>query len=57
MRFVDLLLLALALAAALSVVASEAALADAQDLRGVYWLALGAVSLRAAIQITRPGVR
>ena len=33
----------------------EGALARAEDLLALYWLVVGVVSLRAAVQIARPG--
>jgi hypothetical protein len=57
MHMVDVLAIALVLAAAAAFVMGESALAHAEDLRAIYWLAVGVVSLRAAVQIGRPGAR
>jgi hypothetical protein len=47
--------IALAIAAASSFICGEGALADANDLHACYWLALGVVSLRVAVGISKPG--
>jgi len=57
MKLVDVLAVALVVAAAAAFVAGEAAMTHAEDLRAVYWLAVGVVSLRAAVQVVRPGAR
>jgi hypothetical protein len=57
MQMVDLLAIALLVAAATAFVLGEGALARAEDLLALYWLAVGTVSLRAATQIARPGAR
>lgn len=33
------------------------ALAEAEDLRAIYWLAVGAICVRASAQLARPGAR
>jgi hypothetical protein len=38
-------------------VLGEAALAHAEDLHALYWLAVGVASLRGAVQAGRPGAR
>ena len=55
MTLVDVLALALVVGSGGAFVAGEAALARAEDLHAIYWLAVGVVSLRAAVQIARPG--
>jgi hypothetical protein len=57
MKLVDVLAIVLVIAAAGAFVAGEAAVARAEDLRAVYWLAVGVVSLRAAVQVVRPGAK
>ena len=34
-----------------------AALARAEDLKAFYWLAVGVVTVRAAVQVVRPGAK
>ena len=57
MRLVDTLAIALVGGAAAAFFAGEMALARTEDLRAVYWLAVGIVSVRAGVQIARPGAR
>jgi hypothetical protein len=57
MQLVDLLAIALLIAAATAFVLGEGALSRAEDLLALYWLAVGIVSLRAAAQIARPGAK
>jgi hypothetical protein len=57
MQLVDVLALALVIAAGAAFVLGEAALARADDLQAIYWLAVGIVSLRAGVQVARPGAR
>jgi hypothetical protein len=57
MHLVDVLAVALVIAAGAAFVLGEAALARADDLQAIYWLAVGIVSLRAGVQVARPGVR
>lgn len=57
MKLVDLLAIVLLIGAAGAFVAGEMALAGAQDLRAIYWLAVGVVSLRAAVQVVQPGAK
>jgi hypothetical protein len=35
--------------------AGEMAIARTEDLRAIYWLVIGIVSMRAGVQIARPG--
>ena len=55
MQLVDVLAIVLILAAGAAFVLGESALARAEDLRALYWLGVGVLSLRAAVQIARPG--
>jgi hypothetical protein len=57
MQFVDGVAIALVIAAGVAFALGETALARAEDLRALYWLAVGVVSLRAAVQIGRPGAK
>jgi hypothetical protein len=57
MHLVDVLAVALVIAAGAAFVLGEAALARADDLQAIYWLAVGVVSLRGGVQVARPGVR
>jgi hypothetical protein len=54
MKLVDALAVVLLFAAAGSFFCGEVALARADDLRALYWLVVGMVSLRACVQISRP---
>jgi hypothetical protein len=55
MSWIDVLAVALLVAAAAAFVLGEAALARAADLHAIYWLVVGIASLRAAVQVARPG--
>jgi hypothetical protein len=55
MQWVDVLAIVLILAAATAFFLGESALARAEDLHALYWLIVGVVSLRAAVQVARPG--
>jgi hypothetical protein len=57
MQLVDVLAIVLVVAAAVAFVFGETALARAEDLQAIYWLAVGVVSLRAAVQVARPGAK
>jgi hypothetical protein len=57
MQLVDLLAIALLGAAGAAFLVGESALARAEDLTALYWLVVGVVSLRAAVQVVRPGAR
>jgi hypothetical protein len=57
MQLVDVLAIALAIAAVVAFVLGEEALARAEDLQAIYWLIVGVVSLRAAVQVVRPGAK
>ena len=55
MQLVDLLAIALLVAAATAFVMGESALARAEDLQALYWLVVGVVALRAGVAVARPG--
>jgi hypothetical protein len=57
MHLVDVLAVTLLVAAGAAFVLGESALARAEDLHALYWLAVGVASLRAATQVARPGTR
>jgi hypothetical protein len=57
MQVVDLFAVALLMAAGAAFALGEMALAGAEDLHAIYWLAVGVASLRAAVQVVRPGSR
>jgi hypothetical protein len=57
MHLVDLLAIALLVAAATAFFLGQGALSRAEDLVALYWLVVGVVSLRAATQIARPGAK
>jgi hypothetical protein len=57
MQLVDLLAITLLGAAGAAFVVGESALARAEDLTALYWLVVGVVSLRAAVQVVRCGAR
>jgi hypothetical protein len=54
MQLIDALAIVLIVAAAAAFVLGDAALARAEDLKALYWLIIGAVSVRAGVQIARP---
>jgi hypothetical protein len=57
MQLVDVLAIALLVAAGGAFLLGASALAHADDLRAIYWLVVGVVSLRAAVQVGRPGAK
>jgi|HubBroStandDraft_4_1064222.scaffolds.fasta_scaffold626023_2 hypothetical protein len=57
MHFVDVLAIALVVVAAVALFFGESALARAEDLQALYWLIVGIVSLRAAVQVARPAAK
>lgn len=57
MQLVDALAIVLIVAAAAAFVLGDAALARAEDLKALYWLMVGAVSVHAAVQVARPRAR
>jgi hypothetical protein len=57
MSLLEALSIALALTAGSSFICGQAALAGANDLHACYWLALGVLSLRVAVGISKPGAK
>ena len=57
MHWSDALAIALALGAASAFFFGERALAAADDMRAIYWLAVGVVTLQAAVQVAKPGAK
>jgi hypothetical protein len=53
----DALAISLVVGAAAAFVLGEMALADAEDLRAIYWLAVGAICVTAAVQMGRSGAK
>jgi hypothetical protein len=57
MKIVDLLAIALVVGAAAAFFAGELAIARTEDLRALYWLAVGVVCVRAGVQVAGPGAK
>ena len=57
MRLIDVVAIALVVAAAGAFFYGETALARAEDLQALYWLVVGIASLRAGVGIARPGAK
>ncbi len=57
MKVVDVLAIALVVGAASAFFLGELAIARTEDLRALYWLAVGVVCVRAGAQIARPGAK
>ncbi len=57
MQWADAFAIVLAVSAGAAFLFGEQALARVEDLRALYWLAIGVLSLRAAVQIARPGAK
>jgi hypothetical protein len=55
MQLSDVLAIVFVVAAAAAFLVGEGALVRAEDIRAIYWLAVGVVSLQAAVQIAKPG--
>jgi hypothetical protein len=55
MRTLDAVAAALVLGAAIAFIVGNAALARAEDVQALYWLIVGVVAVRAAVQVARPG--
>jgi hypothetical protein len=53
-RFVEVVAVTLLLLAALVLVLGVLALAEGKDLTAVYWAAVGAVLLKASVEVLRP---
>ncbi len=57
MQLADALAIVFAVAAGVAFVLGERSLAAAQDVRALYWLAVGAASLYGAVSVARPGAK
>ncbi len=57
MQLSDTLAIVFAIAAGAAFLVGERALAQEDDICALYWLAVGVVSLHAAVQIGRPGAK
>jgi hypothetical protein len=57
MQWSDALAIVLVLGAGAAFLFGERALAAAEDMHAIYWLAVGVVSLHSAVQIARPGAK
>jgi hypothetical protein len=57
MQVGDVLAVALLIAAALAFWLGNSALARADDLKALYWLVIGVVAVRGAVQVARPGAK
>ncbi len=55
MHIVDAVALLLLLAAVAAFGLGEVALARSEDLEALYWLVIGIVGVRAAVQLVKPG--
>jgi hypothetical protein len=53
----DALAISLIVGAATAFILGELALADAEDLHAIYWLAVGIACIRAAVHVVRPGAK
>jgi hypothetical protein len=53
-KVVDLLSILLVLGASAAFAVGVAALGERRDLAAIYWLAIGALVLRAAVELLRP---
>ena len=54
MQLLDGIAIAMVVAAAVAFGVGSSALAHAEDLKALYWLVVGGVALRSAVQIARP---
>lgn len=52
--FVNILTVALVLAAGISLAVGIMAIGDEQDVQAFYWLALGALLLKSGVEMVRP---
>jgi hypothetical protein len=57
MQWSDALAIALAVGAGAAFLLGERALAAADDMHAIYWLAVGVVSLQASVQVAKPGAK
>jgi hypothetical protein len=55
MQLLDVLALLLLVGSAAAFLVGALALSRAEDVHAFYWLVVGVVSLRASVQIARPG--
>jgi hypothetical protein len=53
----DALAIAMAVGAGVAFFLGEQALSSADDMRALYWLAIGVVALQACVKIAKPGSR
>jgi hypothetical protein len=53
-RFVDVVAVVLFVFATLAIVSGVLALGDGRDLHALYWTALGAILLKAGVDVVRP---
>jgi len=56
-RLADMLAIGFLVASAAAFILGDRALVHSDDLRGGYWLAIGALCLWAGVQVARPGVK
>lgn len=54
-RVIDVLSLVLVLAAGVAFTLGVVALGDRRDLHAIYWLVVGALVLKASVDLLRPG--
>ena len=54
-KLLDAVAVVLLVAAVAAFALGNSALARAQDLQALYWLVIGVVTVRAAVQLGRPG--
>lgn len=57
MQLADALAVVLIVIAAVAFWFGNAALSRAEDLKALYWLLVGVVTVRAAVQVARPGLK
>jgi hypothetical protein len=57
MQVPDVIAIVLVVGAGLAFVVGDRALARADDVQAIYWLAVGTVSLYASVKIAKPGAK
>jgi len=57
MEVTDVLAILMAVAAGVSFIVGDRALARAEDIHALYWLVVGMASLYAAVQMAKPGAK
>ena len=57
MHWSDAIAIVLTAGAGAAFILGEGALAAADDMRAIYWLMVGVVSLYASVQVARPGAK